>query len=77
MLSNNTYSETIQRLLVGLIFVEKGLGLHVQPIPKMSGDLYTGGSFKQNTWKKRRKIGDLIFDHDLKNERFGANLYFI
>ena len=39
----------------GLIFVEKGLGLHVQPIPKMSGDLYTGGSFKQNTWKKAKE----------------------
>ena len=37
MLSNNTFLETrIQRLLEGLIFVEKGLGLHVQHILKMS-----------------------------------------
>ena len=30
MLANNTYLKTIiQRLLDGLIFVEKGLGIHV------------------------------------------------
>ena len=27
--------------------------------------------------KKRRKIGDLIYDHGLTNKRFGANLIFI
>ena len=27
--------------------------------------------------KKRRKIGDLIYNHGLTNERFGANLIFI
>ena len=49
MLSNNTFSETkIQRLLDGLIFVEKGLGVHVQCMLKMSKGLYTGGNFKQN-----------------------------
>ena len=69
MLSNNTFFETrIQRLLDGLIFVEKGLSLHVQRMLKMSRGLYTGENFKQNTWKKRRKIGDLIRDLDLKNE---------
>ena len=37
MLSNNTFLETrIQRLLDDLIFVEKGLGVHVQGILKMS-----------------------------------------
>ena len=66
MLSNNTFLETrIQRLLDGLICVEKGLGVHVQYMLKMSRGLYPGGKFKQNTWKKRRKIGDLICDHDL------------
>ena len=66
MLSNNTFLETeIQRLLDGIIFVEKGLGVHVQRMLKMSRGLYTGGNFKQNTWKKRRKIGDLICDLDL------------
>ena len=43
MLSNNTFLETrIQRLLDGLIFVEKGLGVHVQHMLKMSRGLYTG-----------------------------------
>ena len=68
MLSNNAFLETrIQRLLDGLIFVEKGFGVHVQRMLKMSRGLYTGGNFKQNTWKKRRKIRDLICDHDLTN----------
>ena len=53
MLSNNTFLETrIQRLLVGINFVEKGLGLQVQRMLKMSRDLYTGGNIKQNTFKK-------------------------
>ena len=56
MLSNNTFLETrIQRLLDGLIFVEKGLGVHVQRMLKMSRGLYTGGNFKQNTWKKEEE----------------------
>ena len=54
MLSNNIFSETrIQRLLDGLIFVDKELGVHVQRMLKMSRDFYTGGNFKQNTWEKR------------------------
>ena len=68
MLSDYTFLETrIQRLLDGLTFVEKGLGVHVQHMLKMSRGVYTGENFKQNTWKKRRKIGDLICDHDLTN----------
>ena len=51
MLSNNTFLETrIQWLLEGLIFVEKGHGLHVQHVQsmlKMSRGLYTGANFKQ------------------------------
>ena len=36
MLSNNSFLQArIQRLLDGLIFVEKGLGVHVQRILKM------------------------------------------
>ena len=55
MLSNNTFLETrIQRLLDGLICVEKGLGMHVQRMLKMSRGLYTGGNFKQNTWEKAK-----------------------
>ena len=42
----------IQRLLDGLIFVGKGLGVHMQFMLKRSRGLYTGGKFKQNTWKK-------------------------
>ena len=68
MLLSYTFLETrIQRLLDSLFFVKKGLGVHVQHMLKMSRDLYTGGNFKHNTWKKRRKIEDLISDHDLTN----------
>ena len=53
MLSNKTFLETrIQRLADGLFFVEKGLGVSVQRMLKMSRGLYTGGNFEQNTWKK-------------------------
>ena len=56
MLSNNTFLETrIQRLLDGLIIVEKRHGMHVQRMLKMSRGLYTGGHFKQNTWKKAKE----------------------
>ena len=34
-------------------------------------------NYNQNICKKRRKIGDLIYDHGLTNSRFGANLFFI
>ena len=58
MLSNNTFLETrIQRLLDGLIFVEKRIGVHVQCMLKMSRGLYTGGNHKQNTWKKCEGFG--------------------
>ena len=47
MLSTNTSLETsIQRLLDGLFFVEKEIGVHVQRMLKMSRGLYTGGNFK-------------------------------
>ena len=48
--------------------------MHMQHMLKIGRGLYTGGNFKQNIWKKRRKIGDLIYHHDLTNERFGANV---
>ena len=68
MLPNNKFLETrFQRLRDGLIFVEKGLGVHVQRMLKISRGLYTGGNFKQNTWNKRRKIEDLICKHYLTN----------
>ena len=68
MLSNNTFLETrIQRLLDGLIFVEKGLGVHVQRMLKMSR-IYTLAEILNKMFvKKRRKIGDLIYDHGLTN----------
>ena len=61
MLSNYTFLETrIQRLLDGLIFVKKGLGVHVQHMLKMSRGLYTGGNYKQNSWEKNEgKLGTL------------------
>ena len=68
MLSKNTFLETrIQRLLDDLIFVEKGLGEHVQRMLKMSRGIYTGGNFEQILGKKRRKIGDLICNNDFAN----------
>ena len=30
--------------------------MHVQRMLKMSRGLYTGGNFKQNTWKKAKEI---------------------
>ena len=68
MLSNNTFSETRnQRLLDGLFFVEKDLGVHVQRMLKMSRGLYTGGNFKQNTWKKVKGNRGPFCDHDSTN----------
>ena len=68
MLSNYTFLKTrIQRLLDGLIFVEKGLGVHVQRMLKMSRGLYTGGNLNKILGKKRKKIGYLICDLDLTN----------
>ena len=67
-LSNNTFSGTrIQRLRDGLDFVEKGLGVHVQRMLKMSR-VYTLAEILSKIFvKKRRKIGDLIYDHGLTN----------
>ena len=57
MLTNNTFLETrSQWPLDGLFFVEKVLGVHVQRMLKMSRGLYTGGNFKQNTWKKAKEF---------------------
>ena len=57
MLSNKIFFETrIQQLLDGLIFVKKGLGVHVQRMVKLSCGLYTGGTFKQNIPKKLTEI---------------------
>ena len=61
MLSNNTFLETrIHRLLDGLIFVEKGLGVHVQRMVKMSRGLYTGRNFKQNKEKAKENWGHYL-----------------
>ena len=78
MLSNNTFLETrIQRLLDGLIFVEKGLGVHVQRMLKMRR-VYTLAEILSKIFvKQRRKIGDLINDRGFTNKRVDANLIFI
>ena len=66
MLSNNPFLETrIQRLHDGLIFVQKGLGMHVQRMLKIS-KVYTLAEIISKIFvKKRRKIGDLVYDHGL------------
>ena len=69
MLSNNTFLETrLQLLLDGLIFVEKGLGVHVQRMFKMSR-VYTLAEILSKIFvkKKRTKIWDLVYDHGLTN----------
>ena len=68
MPSNNRFLETrIQRLLDDLIFVEKGLGLHVQRMLKMRR-IYTLAEILSKIFaKKRREIGDHIYDHGLTN----------
>ena len=78
MLSNNTFSETrIQWLPDGLIFVEKGLGVHVQRMLKMSRVYTMAGILSKIFVKKRRKIGDFIYNHGLTNLGFGASSIFI
>ena len=68
MLSNNTFLETrVQRLLDGLIFVEKGLGVHVQRMLKMSRGLLRAEILSKILGKKRRKIGNHIRDLALTN----------
>ena len=68
MLSNNTFLQTrIQRLLYGLIIVEKGRGVHVQRMLKMSS-VYTLTNILSKIFaKKRREIGDLIYDHGFRS----------
>ena len=61
MLSNNTFLKSrIQRLLDGLNFVEKGLGVHVQPILKMSRVYILTEILSKLFVKIGRKILDLI-----------------
>ena len=51
--------------------------MHAQRMLKMSR-VYTLAEILSKIFvKQRRKIGDLIYDHDLTNKRFGANLIFI
>ena len=62
MLSNNTFLETrIQRLLDGLIFVEKELSVHVQRMLKMSW-VYTLAEILSKIFvkKQQRKLGTLF-----------------
>ena len=58
----------IQWLLDGLLFVEKGLSMHVQCMLKISR-IYTLAEILSKIFekKKRKKIGNLIYDHDLTN----------
>ena len=62
MLSNDTFLETrIQRLLDGLIIVEKGLSVHVQRMLKLSRGLDTGGNFRPKYLEKsEEKLGTLF-----------------
>ena len=46
-----------QRQLDGLIFVEKGLGVHVQRMLKMSRGIYTGGNLSKILEKSEGKLG--------------------
>ena len=61
MLSNNTFLETrIQRLLGGLSFAEKGLGVHVQRMLKMRR-VYTLTEILSKIFAKiERKLGTLF-----------------
>ena len=61
MLSNNTFLETrIQQLLDGLFFVEKGLGVHVQRMLKMSR-VYTLAEILSKIFVKNQgKLGTLF-----------------
>ena len=78
MLSNNTFSETrIKRLLDGLIFVEKGLRLHMQCVLKMSR-IYTLSDILSKIFVKKNegKLGTFLrswFDKIM----IGTNLIFI
>ena len=68
MLSNNTILETrIQWLLDGLNFDEKELDVHVQRKLKMRRVDTLTDILNTIFVIKRRKIGDLIYDHGLTN----------
>ena len=72
MLSNNAFLETrIQRLLDGLNFIEKGLGVQVQLMLQMSW-VYTLAEIlcKIFVKKGKGKIGDLIYDHKVPTQFF-------
>ena len=78
MLSHNTsLKNSTQRLLDVLIFVEKGLGVHVHRMLKMSRVYILAEILSRILGKKRRQVGDLICDHDLTNQLFGASLFFL
>ena len=66
----------IQRLFDGLIFVEKGFGVHVQHMYELSRVYTLTEIISKMFGKDRRKIGDLIYNHDLTNKEFGANSFF-
>ena len=60
MLSNDTFLKTrIQRLRDGLISVEKGLGVHVQRMLKMSR-FYTLAEILSKIFVKNGKLGTLF-----------------
>ena len=68
MLSNNTILETrIQRLLDGLIFVEKTPSMLMQHMLKMSRVYSLAEILSKIFVKKPKKIGDLIYDHGMTN----------
>ena len=68
MLPNNNFLEIeIQRLLDGLIFVQKGLCMHVQRMVKMSWVYTLVEILSKILVKKKSKIGDLIYYHGLTN----------
>ena len=65
MLSNNTFLKTkIQRLLGGLIFVEKRLRVHVQCMLKM-GRVYTLADILSKIFVKETKVNWGHYLHDL------------
>ena len=69
MLSSNTFLETrIQRLLDVSIFVEQKLGVHVPRMLKMSRIHTLAEILNIFFVKKRRQIGDLIYDLGLTNQ---------
>ena len=75
MLSNNTFLETkIERLLDGLIFIEKGLGVHVQCMLKIS-KVYTLAEILSKLFVKKTKENRRPSWFD--NLPVGANLIFI